>query len=209
MGRSFASYLAMKTQPAAEAAQSLIDADLRDLGVAMRKLASHALGLGCDLAWDISSFLKCLAFLAAVYLLILDRTHWRTNMLTALLVPYIFFTLPNELFYLLRGEIGRWIAIIAVVLRLFYPRHFPEWLELPGAISLLVAAAPNLVAYTFRADLLGELVCLIIGCNLLQEHIRASGGIKAAFKKGKHVSNTMGILLLFIYPVWALVLGFM
>lgn len=36
------------------------------------------------------------------YLLILDRTNWKTNMLTALLVPYIFFTLPNVLFSLIR-----------------------------------------------------------------------------------------------------------
>ncbi|KAL5683941.1 hypothetical protein ACJX0J_010326, partial [Zea mays] len=59
------------------------------------------------------------------YLLILDRTNWKTNMLTALLVPYIFFTLPNVLFSLIRGEVGKWIAIIAVILRLFFPRHFP------------------------------------------------------------------------------------
>ncbi|KAL5653586.1 hypothetical protein ACJX0J_039044, partial [Zea mays] len=59
------------------------------------------------------------------YLLILDRTNWKTNMLTTLLVPYIFFTLPNVLFSLIRGEVGKWIAIIAVILRLFFPRHFP------------------------------------------------------------------------------------
>jgi len=26
---------------------------------------------------------------------------------------------------LFRGEVGRWIAFVAVVLRLFFPRHFP------------------------------------------------------------------------------------
>lgn len=88
------------------------------------------------------------------YLLILDRTNWKTKMLTALLIPYIFFSFPSILFNFLRwqsltwycstsiflskiifliqhlalwyrGEVGRWIAIIAVVLRLFFPRHFP------------------------------------------------------------------------------------
>ncbi|XLU76634.1 hypothetical protein S245_000055, partial [Arachis hypogaea] len=59
------------------------------------------------------------------YLLILDRTNWRTNMLTSLLVPYIFFSLPGSIFHFFRGEIGKWIASIAVVLRLFFPRHFP------------------------------------------------------------------------------------
>ncbi|PWZ06417.1 Cold-regulated 413 plasma membrane protein 4 [Zea mays] len=98
------------------------------------------------------------------YLLILDRTNWKTNMLTALLVPYIFFTLPNVLFSLIRGEVGKWIAIIAVILRLFFPRHFPDWLELPGSIILLTAVAPSLFAHTFRDDLVGVFICLAIGC---------------------------------------------
>jgi hypothetical protein len=33
-----------------------------------------------------------------------------------------------------RGEVGKWIALIVVVLRLFYPRHFP------GMISQYVAS---------------------------------------------------------------------
>lgn len=36
------------------------------------------------------------------YLLVLDRTNWRTNMLTSLLVPYIFLSFPSSLFSLLR-----------------------------------------------------------------------------------------------------------
>nr|ACG47585.1 hypothetical protein [Zea mays] len=43
-------------------------------------------------------------------------------------------------------------------------------------------------------------------CYLLQEHIKASGGFRNAFRKGNGVSNSIGILLLFIYPVWAGVL---
>uniref|UniRef100_A0A0A9D122 COR413-PM2 n=1 Tax=Arundo donax TaxID=35708 RepID=A0A0A9D122_ARUDO len=212
MGKGFASYLAMKTDPAgdgaSEAARALIDSDLRELGVAARKLANHAFVLGGGFGFG-TSFLKWLAFLAAVYLLILDRTNWKTNMLTGLLVPYIFFTLPHVLFSLIRGEVGKWIAIIVVVLRLFFPRHFPDWLELPGAIILLTVVAPSLFADTFRGDLVGIFICLGIGCYLLQEHIRASGGFRKAFRKGNGVSNSIGILLLFIYPVWALVLKFL
>lgn len=36
------------------------------------------------------------------YLLILDRTNWRTKMQTSLLIPYIFLSLPSVLFYFLR-----------------------------------------------------------------------------------------------------------
>lgn len=41
------------------------------------------------------------------YLLILDRTNWRTNMLTSLLVPYIFFSLPSVIF-----DFFRWSSLI-------------------------------------------------------------------------------------------------
>ena len=128
------SFLAMKTGAAAgasEAAQALLESDLRELGLAARKLANHAIVLGGGLGFG-RHFLKWLAFIAAVYLLVLDRTNWKTNMLTGLLVPYIFFTLPGVLFSLVRGEVGAWIAFVVVILRLFFPRHFP------GIISYLI-----------------------------------------------------------------------
>ncbi|PWZ34371.1 hypothetical protein Zm00014a_029883 [Zea mays] len=82
----------------------------------------------------------------------------------------------------------------------------PDWLELPGSIILLTTAAPSLFAHTFRDDLVGVFICLAIGCYLLQEHIRASDGLRNAFRKGNGVSNSIGILPLFIYPVWTGVL---
>jgi hypothetical protein len=60
------------------------------------------------------------------YLLVLDRTNWRTNLLTALLVPYVALNLPEFLFGYLRSDIGRWIAFIAVVIRLFFAPYFPN-----------------------------------------------------------------------------------
>ncbi|XP_004309861.1 PREDICTED: cold-regulated 413 plasma membrane protein 2-like [Fragaria vesca subsp. vesca] len=104
MGR--VDYLAMKTDPVV--AQRLI----RD--------ATRLGGIGFG-----TTVLKWLASCAAIYLLVLDRTNWRTNMLTSLLLPYIFFSLPWGIFNLLRGEVGSWIAFVVVVLRLFFPRHFP------------------------------------------------------------------------------------
>ncbi|KAL0356761.1 UNVERIFIED_CONTAM: cold-regulated plasma membrane protein 2 [Sesamum calycinum] len=152
----------MKTDNAA--ASELISSDLKDVGNAVKKLANHAVKLG-GLGFG-TSFLKWVAAVAAIYLLILDRTNWKTNILTSLLIPYIFLSLPSWLFSLLRGELGKWIALIAVVLRLFFP-------------------------------------------NISQEHIRASGGFRNSFTKSKGISNSIGILLLFLYPVWALVLSFL
>ncbi|KAA0045966.1 hypothetical protein IC582_025237 [Cucumis melo] len=185
-------------------AADLISSDLRELGNAARKLATHAVKLGAS--GFTASFLQWIASFAAIYLLILDRTNWKTNILTSLLIPYIFFSLPGLIFGFLRGEFGKWVAVIAVVLRLFFPRRFPDWLELPGALILLIVVAPSLFASTVRNDAIGEAICLIISCYLLQEHIRASGGFRNSFTKANGISNTIGIILLFVFPVWALVL---
>jgi hypothetical protein len=48
------------------------------------------------------------------------------NLLTALLVPYVALNLPEFLFGYLRSDIGRWIAFIAVVIRLFFAPYFPN-----------------------------------------------------------------------------------
>ncbi|KAJ0980334.1 hypothetical protein J5N97_008589 [Dioscorea zingiberensis] len=192
-------HLAVKTDA------DLVVSDLRELGVATKKLVNHAFMLASGLAFG-TTFLKFLASIAAIYLLILDRTNWRTNMLTSLLVPYIFLSLPSALFSLLRGDFGKWVAFIAVVLRLFFPRHFPDWLELPGSLILLLVVAPNFFAHTVRDGILGHCICFFIGCYLLQEHIRASGGFRDSFTKSHGISNTIGIILLLVYPVWCLVL---
>ncbi|CAA3014867.1 cold-regulated 413 plasma membrane 2 [Olea europaea subsp. europaea] len=193
-------YLAMKTdQETAE----LLNSDFNELKMAAKKLIDHATKLG-GLGFG-TSLLKWVASFAAIYLLILDRTNWRTNMLTALLVPYIFFSFHSGLFHLLRGEVGKWIAFIAVVLRLFFPRHFPDWLEMPGSLILLLVVAPNFFAHSVRDSWVGVAICLAIGCYLMQEHIRASGGFRNSFTQSHGISNTIGIILLLVYPIWALV----
>ncbi|CAL9778497.1 unnamed protein product [Musa acuminata subsp. burmannicoides] len=201
-------YLRMKTDYAPVGGDDLIQSDLKELGVAARKLANHALMVGGGLGVG-TTFFKFLASFAAIYLLILDRTNWRTNMLTSLLIPYIFLSLPSVLFSLLRGEFGKWIAFIAIVLRLFFPRHFPDWLEMPGALILLLVVSPGFFAYTIRDGVVGVFICLAIGCYLLQEHIRASGGFRNSFTKSHGVSNSIGIILLLVYPIWRLVLHFL
>ncbi|KAF8406380.1 hypothetical protein HHK36_008467 [Tetracentron sinense] len=215
-------YLAMKTTDADS--KLLINSDLKELGIAAKSLVNHAvlgsLGFGTSfLAWlasfaaiELTNFYQLTTSLQNAYcsyLLILDRTNWKTNMLTSLLVPYIFLSLPSLLFNLLRGEIGKWIAFIAVVLRLFFPRHFPDWLEMPGSLILLLVVAPSLIADTVRGSLIGVAICLVIGCYLLQEHIRASGGFRNAFTKTNGISNTIGIVLLVVYPVWAAIIHFL
>ncbi|KAH6832323.1 cold-regulated 413-plasma membrane 2 [Perilla frutescens var. hirtella] len=176
-------YLAMRG--AEETAAISLATDFTELTAAANKLLNHAAKL-CG-----TSFLKWLASFAAIYLLILDRTNWRTNMLTSLLIPYIFLSLPKLLFRFLRGEVGKWIAFVAVVLRLFFPRHFPEWLEMPGSLILLLVVSPDLFAHNLRDEWIGVAICLGIGCYLLQEHIRASGGFRNSFMQKHGISNTV------------------
>ncbi|KAK0582262.1 hypothetical protein LWI29_023511 [Acer saccharum] len=186
---------------------SLFSSDMEELVLAAKKLANHAIKLG-GLGFG-TSFLEWVASFAAIYLLILDRTNWRTNILTSLLIPYIFFSLPSLIFNIFRGEIGKWIAFIAVVVRLFFSKRFPDWVrkvELPAALILLVVVAPSLFATTIRNNWIGVAICLVIACYLLQEHIRASGGFRNSFTKANGLSNSIGIVILFVYPAWALVI---
>ncbi|GAY51905.1 hypothetical protein WN944_028947 [Citrus x changshan-huyou] len=198
------SYLAMR---AGGVTSDLISSDMKELVVAAKKLADHSVdaiklrGLGFG-----TTFLEWVASFAAIYLLILDRTNWRTNILTGLLIPYIFFSLPSLIFNVFRGDVGKWIAFIAIILRLFFPRHFPDWLEMPAALILLIVVAPSLFASYIRSSWIGVVICLAIACYLLQEHIRASGGFRNSFTKAHGVSNSVGIIILVVYPAWALVL---
>ncbi|KAF5758655.1 hypothetical protein HanXRQr2_Chr16g0731711 [Helianthus annuus] len=205
MMKSPKNYLKMTTDSTvSEAAASLINSDLKEIGEATKKFANHVIQLGVSGGF-VTTVLQWFAFCAAVYLLILDRTNWRTNMLTSLLVPYIFLTFPNWLFGILHGDVGKWITLVGVILRLFFPNHFPEYLYLPGCLLLLIVISPSFVAGYVRAGWIGVIICLGIGCYLLQEHIRASGGFRNAFTKSNGLSNTIGIVLLFVFPVWALI----
>merc|ERR1711915_1010050 len=119
-----------------------------EIGLAVKRLGRHTVGLlGAGL---LTSLLQWLATISAIYLLILDRTNWRTHMLTSLLVSYIFLNLPSIIFSFLRGEVGRWIAFIVVILRLIF----------------LLVVTPDLVA-SCRNGYIGTIVSLIIGAYLL------------------------------------------
>ncbi|KAF3435644.1 hypothetical protein FNV43_RR22735 [Rhamnella rubrinervis] len=194
------SYLRMRTE---KEASDLVSSDLKDLTTAARNLANHSIKLAGS--GFVTTFLEWLACFAAIYLLVLDRTNWKTNILTSLLIPYIYLTLPSLLFNFFSGEVGKWIAFVAVVLRLFFPRHFPDWLEMPASLILLLVVAPSFLSSTIRNSIVGVLICLAIACYLLQEHIRAAGGFRNAFTRAHGVSNTIGIILLFVFPVWAVI----
>ncbi|KAD3066462.1 hypothetical protein E3N88_34342 [Mikania micrantha] len=162
MMKSVNNYLKMATdRTASEAAASLINSDLKEIGDATKKFANHVVELGVSGGF-VTTALQC-------------------------------------------GDVGKWITLVGVILRLFFPNHFPDYLVLPGALLLLIVVSPSFVAGYVRAGWIGVIICLIIGCYLLQEHIRASGGFRNAFTQTNGISNTIGIVLLFVFPVWALI----
>ncbi|CAL9228248.1 unnamed protein product [Arabidopsis halleri] len=198
MGR--VEFLAMKTEEENKA--NLINSDLNEFVAAAKKLVKDVGMLG-GLGFG-TSFLQWAASISAIYLLILDRTNWRTKMLTTLLVPYIFFSLPSVIFHFFSGDFGKWIALIAITVRLFFPKEFPDWLEIPAGLILLIVVAPSLIAWTLRESWVGAVICLVIACYLFHEHIKASGGFKNSFTQKNGISNTIGIVALLVYPVWTI-----
>ncbi|RRT60568.1 hypothetical protein B296_00015891 [Ensete ventricosum] len=158
-------YLRMKTDYAPIGGDDLIHSDLKELGVAAKKLANHALMVGGGLGVG-TTFFKFLASFAA--------------MSGNLKLSSSFDTFGSA-----------------------------DWLEMPGALILLLVVSPGFFAYTIRDGIVGVFICLAIGCYLLQEHIRASGGFRNSFTKSHGISNSIGIVLLLVYPIWRLVLHFL
>ncbi|KAL6494757.1 hypothetical protein OROGR_031557 [Orobanche gracilis] len=196
------SYLAMKTSDGAGGSE-VISSDLKEVGHALKNLANHTVvrlgGIGFG-----TSFLKWVAAFAAILPTNLGPNKLE-NQHTYIPLDPIHFPKSSDM-VIQPAEVGKWIALVAVVLRLFFPRRFPDWLELPGALIILLVVAPEFFGDTIRGSMVGIFICLAIGCYLLQEHIRASGGFRNSFTKSNGISNSVGILLLFLYPVWALVL---
>ena len=71
---------------------------------------------------------------------------------------------------------------------------------------LILTVAPELFAHKLRNNWVGLAIDLFIGCYLLQEHIRASGGFRNSFTQKHGISNTLGILLLIVYPICAFII---
>lgn len=184
-------------------ADGSVGQDFRVIGQALQHIGVESYGAVLTFL-GIGEGLQYLAVIAAICLFVLDRSNWRTSILTALLVPYIALNLPGFLFGFVRGEIGHWIAFVAVVIKLFFPRNIPDHSELPASLILLMVTAPNMVV-ALRVLFWGELISIGIGFYLMYEHISSAGGFqKALDKNGAPV--TIGILLLFVAPVVSLVL---
>jgi len=167
----------------------------------------HEMAAALMFSFHVGTIFQYLALVTAIYLFVIDRTNWRTNLLTSLLVPYIALNIPDFILQYVRSEIGAWIAFVAIVIRLFFPNNIPSHTELPASLIILLVVTPKILI-GFRFEWAGEIVSIAIGLYLLYEHINNAGGFKKAFAD-RGVVITIGILLLFVAPVWQLVFSFL
>ncbi|CAM6106379.1 unnamed protein product [Calypogeia fissa] len=175
--------------------------DFKVIGQAMAHIGMESYGAVLTF-FGIGEGLQYLAVIAAIYLFVINRTNWRTNVLTSLLVPYIFLNLPGIVLSIFRGEIGYWIAFVALVIKLFFPQYIPNHSELPASLVLLLVTAPSVVV-GLRFTMAGYCISLVIGFYLMYEHINAAGGVRASVSQ-RGAAMTIGILLLFVAPVFGL-----
>jgi len=151
--------------------------------------------------------LQWIIVVAAAFLLALEHTEWRSDILTALLIPVIAINLPGSVLGFFRGEIGHWLAFILVILRLFFHEHIPRELEYPAALLLILVTAPShLVA--LRSSVIAQVVCLVIGIWIAYQHSTAAGDVGSTFTRGRHVPVTLAIIALIAVPALILVQAF-
>jgi len=151
--------------------------------------------------------LQWIIVIAAAFLLALEHTEWRSDILTALLIPVIAINLPGSILGFFRGEIGHWLAFILVVLRLFFHENIPRELEYPAALLLIVVTAPSHLV-GLRATVFAQIICLLIGIWIAYQHSTAAGDVGSTFSRGRNVPVTIAIIVLIAVPALILIQAF-
>ncbi|RVW73276.1 LysM domain receptor-like kinase 4 [Vitis vinifera] len=108
--------------------------------------------------------------ISATFLLILNQVGRRSSIQSSLLVLFLLTSFPAVLFNIVRGQIGRWFAFLAVAANLFFPRKFPV------AGFILLVATPDWLANGLRDSIVGGVFCLLLGVCLVITEIRGIGG---------------------------------
>ncbi|XP_031270736.1 cold-regulated 413 plasma membrane protein 4-like isoform X3 [Pistacia vera] len=126
----------------------------------------------------------------ALFLLLLNRTGRRSHLQTNLLVLYLFTSFPTVLFKILRGQVGCWVAFLAVGANLFYPQTCPDWL-----------------ADELRDGIAAGIFCLIMGVLLVIIEIRETRGFRDFECSFYCFGYIIGIFFLFFFTISYLCLG--
>ncbi|XP_031270734.1 cold-regulated 413 plasma membrane protein 1-like isoform X1 [Pistacia vera] len=137
----------------------------------------------------------------ALFLLLLNRTGRRSHLQTNLLVLYLFTSFPTVLFKILRGQVGCWVAFLAVGANLFYPQTCPV------ARFILFVIAPDWLADELRDGIAAGIFCLIMGVLLVIIEIRETRGFRDFECSFYCFGYIIGIFFLFFFTISYLCLG--
>eukprot|EP00271_Cylindrocystis_brebissonii_P011507 TRINITY_DN29349_c0_g1_i1.p1 TRINITY_DN29349_c0_g1~~TRINITY_DN29349_c0_g1_i1.p1 ORF type:complete len:195 (+),score=32.81 TRINITY_DN29349_c0_g1_i1:197-781(+) len=168
---------------------SLTDTVLQSVGFLLHDDHHDAVGL---------EIVRWLALIGAVALIILDNTEYRTDVLISLIVPYIFINCPGSLLGAVRGEPGRWLALIAMIWRLYVPESVltrPLAVELPMDILIICVLAPYWLVHV-RITPIGVLASLIIVGFLMYQHGKVGENYREAFTDRKRLPYTASLILM-------------
>jgi lysylphosphatidylglycerol synthetase-like protein (DUF2156 family) len=144
---------------------------------------------------------------AALILLAVDSTEYRSPMLVGLLVPLIFINAPDLVFDFFRHEPGHWISAILVLAVLYTPPiYIPPPTNLWASIILLIVVAPTWLVRTLRFSPWGILISFLIAIFLLFQHFQHSStepeGYQGALTKQHRLPTTLPLLVCVIIPIY-------
>ncbi|PUZ55478.1 hypothetical protein GQ55_5G215100 [Panicum hallii var. hallii] len=133
-----------------------------------------------------------------------------TTVRRSLLVPLFALQAPSSTARLIdqvRGDYGRWIAFVGILLRLFY--SIPVELELPLSTVLLVMTAPYQFMDSSRTASLtcnffkrfnsqgGAILSAAIAIYLTFQHFNGVGSLRRAFRRESIIATVSIICLIF------------
>ncbi|KAL4645012.1 hypothetical protein ACB092_02G205500 [Castanea dentata] len=137
----------------------------------------------------------------ALFLLILNRTGRRSSLQTTLLVLYLVTSFPTALFKISRGQIGCWVAFLAIAANLYFPQTFPV------SRFLLFVIIPDWLTDRLRDGIVSGIVCLIIGVSLVITEVRGIGGLGNCQCTSHCFGCCLGIAFLFFFTILYLCSG--
>ncbi|CAO1948069.1 unnamed protein product [Urochloa humidicola] len=118
-----------------------------------------------------------------------------TTIQRSFLVPLFALQAPSSSISWIKGDYGRWIAFLGLLLRLFY--FIPGELELPLSTILLVMIAP----YQFtelRESAGGAILSTAIAVYLTFQHFTGVGSLRKAFGRELMIATLAIITLMLV-----------
>ncbi|CAO2204284.1 unnamed protein product [Urochloa humidicola] len=115
------------------------------------------------------------------------------------IVPLFALQAPSSAMSWIKGDYGRWLAFLGLLLRLFY--FIPGELELPLSIILLVMTAP----YQFivlRGSEDGAILSMAIVVYLTFQHFIGVGSLRKAFGRESIVATLAIITLMLLFGTY-------